>query len=170
MNFPFRGRTVALAGAGLLAACGAALLLGPDNGRAEAGRVALPAAEQTVEAPGEPPVEAPLTLPPPAAAPDKEARRFARSDRDDDGEVSQSEYLAQRRRNFDGLDTDGDGRLSFAEYAVKGIARFTTADADRDGRLEAAEFATTAPKARKAATAKACRCPADAQLAAAEGD
>mgnify|MGYP005837706645 CR=1 FL=1 len=93
----------------------------------------------------------------------REEKRFARADRDDDGRVSQAEFLSTRRRNFDKLDVNGDGRLSFEEYAAEGIRKFTTADQNRDGVLGPAEFATTAkpPTSRTAArkdSPAACAC------------
>lgn len=76
----------------------------------------------------------------------REEKRFARADRNDDGEIDRDEYLHARRRNFDKLDVDGDGKLSFEEYAHSGIEKFVGADKNRDGRLDAKEFATLAPK------------------------
>ena len=99
-----------------------------------------------------------LLMAPTAPAKSREEKRFARIDRDDDGRISQAEFLAQRRRNFDKLDVNGDGRLSFEEYAASGIQKFHKADANGDGRLTAAEFATTAPKPAKARLA-AANCP-----------
>ena len=88
-------------------------------------------------------------LPAPSASPaDREARRLARLDRNDDGTVSRPEYMASRYKAFDRLDTDHDGALSFAEYAVRTEAKFTKADGDHDGRLDPTELATTAPKPR----------------------
>jgi EF hand len=88
-----------------------------------------------------------LPLAPPEADPqDREERRFARYDRDDNGGVTRGEYLASREKAFGKLDTNGDGRLSFEEYAVKTSAKFAKADADRSGVLAPAEFATTAVK------------------------
>lgn len=78
----------------------------------------------------------------------KERNRFTRADRDDDGQVQQSEYLTTRRRNYDKLDANRDGRLDFAEYAAAGIEKFAAADIDRSGTLDATEFTATAPKPR----------------------
>lgn len=88
----------------------------------------------------------------------REEKRFARADRDDNGLISEEEYLHNRRRNFDRLDVDGDGRLSFREYARSGIDKFAGADANGDGVLDAEEFATLAPKPR-ATPARAKNCP-----------
>ena len=110
-----------------------------------------------------PAADAPLIAPVSDVTPaDREARRFARYDKDDDGSISREEYLASRRKAFARQDVDGDGKLSFEEAAGKTIARFDAADADHDHALEPAEFATTAPK-RKARTA----CPSPARE---EGD
>lgn len=86
---------------------------------------------------------------------DREARRLARYDRDDDGKVGREEYLASRRKAFARLDKDGDGRLGFEEYAAATVKKFSRADTNGDGALAAAEFATTAPKRRAPA---ACVC------------
>lgn len=89
----------------------------------------------------------------------REEKRFARADRDDDGRITQAEFLAQRRRNFDKLDVNGDGRLSFEEYAASGIAKFRKADSNSDHQLSAAEFATTAAKAARPRLAATAACP-----------
>ena len=148
-------RFAAIAGALLLAIGAGALWLTADRGRADAAAIAVP-----------PPVgpDAPdvggtdLQTAPPTK--NKEEQRFARADRDDDGRITQPEYLHQRRRNFDKLDLNGDGVLQFGEYAAAGIEKFRKADSDGDGALLAAEFATTAPrpKIRQTASAEACRC------------
>lgn len=108
--------------------------------------------------------EAPLAVPPPApqAQPEpplvapvssvtpetREARRFARYDKDDDAKISRDEYLAARKKSFARLDRDGDGRLGFEEYAAATARKFASADRDADGRLEPAEFAVTAARRR----------------------
>lgn len=164
----FSSRLLALAGALLLAGAGLALWLSVDRAEAVASTrlppAALPSAGLVAD------TEAELAPSEPERKKSKEEQRFARADRDDDGRITQTEYLHQRRRNFDKLDVNGDGRLSFEEYAASGIARFRKADANSDGLLIAAEFATTAPKPRKmpSATAANCRCPtrsADASTA-----
>ncbi|KPF80300.1 hypothetical protein IP88_00610 [alpha proteobacterium AAP81b] len=86
---------------------------------------------------------------------DREARRFARYDRDGDARVGRDEYLANRRKSFAKLDLDRDGKLGFEEYAAATAKKFTRADLDGDGSLAAKEFAATAVKRRPAA---ACRC------------
>lgn len=90
----------------------------------------------------------------------REEKRFARADRNDDGDIDRDEYLYARRRNFDRLDADGDGKLSFEEYAHSGIGKFVGADKNRNARLDAKEFATLAPKpsASTPKTAKPCVC------------
>ncbi|WP_118857112.1 histidine kinase [Sphingomonas mesophila] len=112
------------------------------------------------------PVPAPVlakpgqALPPipqaPAADPkDKEEKRFARADKNDDGRITLAELIEPRRKPFAKLDLNGDGRLSFEEWAVKTIDKFEDADADDSKALTAPEFATTAPK-RKSKPACAC--------------
>ncbi len=94
----------------------------------------------------------------PAATPvAREAKRFARLDADDNGDVSETEYLASRRKAFGKLDVNADGKVDFAEYAAKSVIKFGTADADRDGKLSAAELATTAPKRNGQRTLERCR-------------
>jgi hypothetical protein len=90
----------------------------------------------------------------------REARRLARTDKDDDGRVSRPEFLANRRKSFDKADRNHDGRLDFEEYAVATATRFAKADRNADGQLTAAEFATTAVR-RKPRAACACPPPAD---------
>ena len=161
-------RLLALAGALLLLVGGLALWLSADRGEAIAA-TQVPAAATTVEDTAR--ALAPdLPTPEPQRKKSKEEQRFARADRDDDGRITQAEYLHQRRRNFDKLDKNGDGRLSFEEYAASGIAKFQKADGNRDGILLPAEFATTAPKPRatQSASAAKCNCPAVAEAPAAE--
>ena len=91
--------------------------------------------------------EAPLVAPVSDVTPlDKEAKRFARYDKDKDGAITRDEYFANRHKAFAKLDTDHDGKLSFDEWSVKGIAKFDAADVDHNGKLTPAEFATTAVK------------------------
>ncbi|WP_426163342.1 histidine kinase [Sandarakinorhabdus sp. DWP1-3-1] len=88
---------------------------------------------------------------------EREARRFARVDKDRDDRVSRDEYLATRKKAFARLDSNGDGRVSFEEYAARTVEKFARADRDGDGALAAPEFATTAVKRKPK---PACRCPA----------
>lgn len=121
----------------------------------------IPAAPQASAA-----ADGDVELAPPPAASEKtrEEKRFARYDKDKNGQVAQGEYLANRRKGFDKLDANRDGRLSFEEYAVKGVQKFTAADKDRNGQLGAQEFATTRV-VRKAAPKRDCpptrQAPAD---------
>lgn len=115
---------------------------------------AAPAAAATLagsDAPAAPMLELPVADPKA-----KEEKRFARADRDDDGRVTQAEYLVNRQKAFAKLDADGDGKLGFAEYATRGIEKFAEVDSDRNGALSAQEYAATAPKPRK----KTQPCPA----------
>lgn len=93
---------------------------------------------------------------PPAAAPkDKQAKRFARADRNKDGKITIAELLDPRKKAFAKLDRDGNGALSFEEWAGKTIDKFTTADEDKSGWLTPVEYAETAPKPPKH---KICSC------------
>lgn len=87
----------------------------------------------------------------------REAKRFARLDADDNGGVSEAEYLASRRKAFAKLDVNADGKVDFTEYAAKSMTKFGTADTDHDGKLSASELATTAPKRNSQRTLERCR-------------
>ncbi|MFA7440978.1 MAG: hypothetical protein WCZ66_08395 [Sphingomonadaceae bacterium] len=93
----------------------------------------------------------------------REEKRFARTDRNDDGLIQIDEYLSPRRRNFSKLDVNGDGKLSFEEYAKTGFDKFHGADENGNGVLDAAEFATLAPKKRNSAAGKSAVCNCDKQ-------
>jgi EF hand len=84
-----------------------------------------------------------LAGPPTASEKTREEKRFARYDKDKNGQVARDEYLASRQKAFAKLDVNGDGRLSLDEYAVKAVVKFTAADRDKTGALTATEFATT---------------------------
>ena len=156
-------RWAAAFGALMLLAGGVALWLSADSGRVQANS---PPPRAAVTPPDLGMIEEEPLLAAPAARPkSREEQRFARADRDDDGVITQTEYLGQRRRNYDKLDVNGDGRLSFEEYAASGIEKFRKADADGDGRLRPAEFATTAPKPANSRVAKAAA-PCPPQVAA----
>lgn len=151
-----------IAAALLLATGAVALWAVADDNRASA-TAPSPAVATMPE-----PKEAALVAPPAPSAKSREEKRFSRADRDDDGLISQAEYLSTRRRNYDKLDANADGQLSFDEYAASGIAKFSTADFDRNGTLVATEYASTAPKPRKPVqTAANCEC-ASTRLATAE--
>ena len=100
----------------------------------------IPAAPHMATAAGS---DVELAPPPEASEKTREEKRFARYDKDRNGQVAQGEYLAGRHKGFDKLDVNHDGRLSFEEYAVKGVQKFVAADKDRNGQLGAVEFATT---------------------------
>jgi len=136
----------------LSAAAGVGLMLTSSTGRpASSAAAANPLAAM---APGSD--ASPVTGDLPEASPQtREAKRFARVDRDRDGAVTRDEYLASRRKAFAKLDVDGDGRLTFDEWAIRSMTKFADADHDRSGALTAQEFATTAPKRKSRA---ACRC------------
>ncbi|WP_157217638.1 EF-hand domain-containing protein [Flavisphingomonas formosensis] len=101
----------------------------------------------------------PVADPPQAEEKTREEKRFARYDKDKNGQVGREEYLAARRKAFAKLDTNGDGKLDFEEYAVKTTKKFADADADRSGALTPAEFAKTRV-VRKASARCACPPPA----------
>ena len=166
----FSSRLLALAGALLLLGGGVALWLSADRGEAIAA-TQVPASA-TIQEDAAQTLVPDLPAPEPQRKKNKEEQRFARADRNDDGRITQAEYLHQRRRNFDRLDRNGDGKLSFEEYAASGIAKFEKADANRDGMLLAAEFATTAPKPRATQTASSakCACPTAVTEAASAED
>jgi hypothetical protein len=146
----------AIGGALLLATGAAALWLSAGQGRADPAP-ATPVAQEAASLPDRPAPAGDALEREPVKTKTREEQRFARADRDDDGRITQAEYLTQRRRNFDKLDANGNGRLEFEEYAESGIEKFREADANADGQLLAAEFATTAPRPR--AAARACSCP-----------
>ena len=105
--------------------------------------------------------------PEPLAAPrspmsdaDREARRLARYDKDDDGAVNRAEYLVNRQKSFVKFDRNRDGRLDFEEFAVATAVKFTRADRNADNALSPAEFASTAAK-RKAKAACVCPVPGE---------
>ncbi|MEO5578826.1 MAG: histidine kinase [Sphingomicrobium sp.] len=92
----------------------------------------------------------------PSADPrNKEQKRFARADKDEDGRITLAELIEPRRKAYARLDLDQDGKLSFEEWAVKTIDKFNEADVDKSKALTAAEYAATAPKP-KAKPACAC--------------
>lgn len=94
-------------------------------------------------------------MPAQARPQDREARRFAKYDKDRNGIISRNEMLSTRTKDFKKLDKDGNNLLSFEEWAVTTADRFDGADANHDGKLTAAEFATTAPKP---STKPKCKC------------
>ena len=97
----------------------------------------------------------PIGEAPVADAKSKEAKRFDRSDKNEDGRITLAELVEPRRKAFAKLDANSDGQLSFEEWAAKSIDKFEGADADSNKALTRTEFATTAPKPRKKA---ACAC------------
>jgi hypothetical protein len=101
-----------------------------------------------------------IAPPPQASEKTREQKRFARYDKDKNGEVSRAEYLLSRQKAFAKLDTNGDGRLSFDEYAVKTSAKFAKADRDGTGALTAAEFLAT----RVVRKTPAVKCPPPSRI------
>jgi EF hand len=84
-----------------------------------------------------------------------EQKRFARFDRDRDGEITRIEMLSTRTSAFRKLDKNSDNLLTFEEWAVATSDRFAGADNNRNGILTREEFATTKPKETKK---PACKC------------
>lgn len=140
-------RWLALGGAGLLIAGAVAAL---STGAAKPQLSDPPAAFRVI--PGSAPMAAPGASP---VA--REAKRFARLDLDDNGGVTEAEYLASRRKAFAKLDTNADGKVDFVEYAAKSASKFAIADADHDGKLSGPELATTAPKRNSQRSLERCR-------------
>jgi EF hand domain-containing protein len=102
----------------------------------------------------------PLTGPDPAGPPaaserSKEAKRFARADRNRDGRITLDEQLQSRRKAFAKADRDANGSLSFEEWTAPTAEKFAKADKDRSGWLDAGEYAASRPKAKPKAK---CRC------------
>ncbi len=149
------GRVLAGIACFLLLITGATLMWrgsarGPDTPAAPAPRFA--AAVTTAATP----TLAPIGQAPSADPKSKEEKRFARSDKNDDGRITLAELVEPRRKAFAKLDLNQDGKLGFEEWAVKTIDKFEGADADKSAALTPAEYAATAPK-RKAKTAR-CSC------------
>jgi hypothetical protein len=130
-------------GVAVLALVAAGFLWTRDTPVATAGEAPMFAADPGPDDDG--PLEAPAS---PVTDADREARRFARYDRDDDARIDRDEYLVNRKKAFARLDVNGDGKVGFDEYAAATVAKFGKADRDGDGALAAQEFATTAVKRR----------------------
>jgi hypothetical protein len=94
-------------------------------------------------------------LPPAASEQSKDARRFARADRDRNGRITLDEQLQPRRKAFAKADRDGNGSLSFEEWTASTAEKFAKADKDRYGWLDPAEYAATKPKVKPRSK---CRC------------
>jgi hypothetical protein len=90
----------------------------------------------------------PMPDPPVSSEQEREEKRFARADLDDDGRITRDELMSPRRKAFARLDANGDGRLAFDEWAVKTGEKFAGADADKSGWLTAREFETTKARTR----------------------
>lgn len=96
----------------------------------------------------------PIEKPPSAPDKSREEKRFARYDKDENGNITRAEMLESRRKAYAKLDTNGDGRLNFEEWAIATSNKFKAADADRSGNLTPAEFLTT----KREAKSKKCDC------------
>jgi len=137
-------------GVAVLALVAAGFLWTRDTPVATAGEASLFAADPVPDDDG--PLEAPAS---PVTDAEREARRFARYDKDDDARIDRDEYLVNRKKAFAKLDANGDGKVGFDEYAAASVVKFGKADRNGDGALAAKEFATTAVK-RKAKPACVC--------------
>ena len=137
--------------ASLLLVTGAVLIW---QGRAEG--PAMPAAPTPRLASAMAPINLARIPDAPSADPmNKEQKRFARADKDEDGRITLAELVEPRRKTYARLDLDQDGKLSFEEWAVKTIDKFNEADGDKNKALTAAEYATTASKVKPK---PACAC------------
>ena len=131
--------------ASLLLVTGAVLIW---QGRAEG--PAMPAAPSPRLASAMAPINLARIPDAPSADPmNKEQKRFARADKDENGRITLAELVEPRRKAYAKLDLDQDGKLSFEEWAVKTIDKFKDADANGNGGLTREEYATTAPKPAK---------------------
>ena len=101
------------------------------------------------------PLTGPAADPPAASERSREAKRFARADRDRDGRITLDEQLQPRRKAFARADRDGSGSLSFEEWTAATAAKFAKADKDGSGWLDAAEYAASKPKPK---AKPKCRC------------
>lgn len=133
-------------GLALFALVAAGFLWTRDRPVATAAEAPLPVAIASDEEVPEPALIAPVSNVTPA---DREARRFARYDKDRDDRIDRDEYLAARRKSFAKLDADKDGKLGFEEYAAATAKKFSRADRNGDSALAAEEFETTATKRRE---------------------
>lgn len=109
----------------------------------------VPPAPRAASAPLLTPVAGERSAAPPAATEkSKEAKRFARADKDENGRITLEELYQPRRKAFAKLDRNGDGRLAFEEWASSTAEKFGKADADRSGWLSPREYESTKPKTK----------------------
>jgi hypothetical protein len=146
------GRVLAGIAAFLLLIAGATLMW---RGNAQEPRVPPPPAPRFAAAATAPTLK-PIGQAPSADPLSKEEKRFARTDKNEDGRITLAELVEPRRKAFAKLDVNQDGKLGFEEWAVKTIDKFEGADGDRNAALTPAEYATTAPKPKAKKAACAC--------------
>ena len=146
------GRVLAGIAAFLLLIAGATLMW---RGNAQEPRVPPPPAPRFAAAATAPTLK-PIGQAPSADPLSKEEKRFARTDKNEDGRITLAELVGPRRKAFAKLDVNQDGKLGFEEWAVKTIDKFQGADGDRNAALTPAEYATTAPKPKAKKAACAC--------------
>jgi hypothetical protein len=146
------GRVLAGIAAFLLLIAGATLMW---RGNAQEPRVPPPPAPRFAAAATAPTLK-PIGQAPSADPLSKEEKRFARTDKNEDGRITLAELVEPRRKAFAKLDVNQDGKLGFEEWAVKTIDKFQGADGDRNAALTPAEYATTAPKPKAKKATCAC--------------
>ena len=146
------GRVLAGIAAFLLLIAGATLMW---RGNAQEPRVPPPPAPRFAAASTAPTLK-PIGQAPSSDPLSKEEKRFARTDKNEDGRITLAELVEPRRKAFAKLDVNQDGKLGFEEWAVKTIDKFEGADGDRNAALTPAEYATTAPKPKAKKAACAC--------------
>lgn len=92
---------------------------------------------------------------PEASEQSREAKRYDRLDKNRDGQITRTEMLSPRVKDFRKLDMDGNNLLTFDEWSVATGNRFKGADKNGDGWLSREEYATTKPKKPKKPV---CKC------------
>ncbi|MEO7177771.1 MAG: histidine kinase [Allosphingosinicella sp.] len=90
-----------------------------------------------------------LGQPPAMSDQSREAKRFARADRNRDGRITLEEQLQSRRKAFAKADRDGNASLSFEEWTAPSAEKFAKADKDRSGWLDAGEYEASHPKPKE---------------------
>lgn len=92
---------------------------------------------------------------PEATEQSREAKRYERLDKNRDGQITRTEMLSPRVKDFRKLDVDGNNLLTFDEWSVATSNRFKGADKNGDSWLSREEYATTKPKKPKKPV---CKC------------
>ena len=150
------GRVLAGIACILLLITGATLMWRGSGEGPETPRAPTPRFAAAVTTTSTTPTLTPIGQAPSADPKSKEEKRFARSDKNDDGRITLAELVEPRRKAFARLDLDQDGKLGFEEWAVKTIDKFEGADDDKNASLTATEYAATAPKPKTKQARCAC--------------